>query len=60
MVPFPMISLALPTNGQGAVDLPFGWIGVPAGIELYVQFWIKDLGALTGWSATNALRMTSQ
>jgi hypothetical protein len=36
------------------------WIGVPSGIDLYVQFWIKDLGALTGWSATNALRMTSQ
>jgi hypothetical protein len=59
MVPFPTISLALPTNGQGAVDLPFVWIGVPAGIDLYVQFWIKDQGALTGWSATNALRMTS-
>jgi hypothetical protein len=60
LVPSPTLSLPMATSGQGTLDLPFLWVSVPAGIDLYVQYWIKDLGALTGWSATNALRMTSQ
>ena len=60
MVPFPTIIVALATNALGALDLPFTWVSVPPGINLYVQIWIKDVGAATGFSATNALRMTSQ
>ena len=60
MVPFPTIIVPLATNALGALDLPFTWVSVPPGINLYVQIWIKDLGAATGFSATNALRMTSQ
>lgn len=60
MVPFPTIIVPLATNALGSLDLPFTWVSVPPGINLYVQIWIKDLGAATGFSATNALRMTSQ
>jgi hypothetical protein len=60
IVPFPAVILTLATDGQGALDLPFTWINVPAGIAIWVQVWIKDTGAPTGYSATNALRMTSQ
>ena len=60
MVPMPTLIVSLATNPQGALDLPFTWVNVPAGINLYLQVWVKDLGALTGVSATNALRMTSQ
>jgi hypothetical protein len=60
LVPSPTVSLPLATGGQGALDLPFLWVSVPAGLDLWVQVWIKDAGASTGWSATNALRMTSQ
>jgi hypothetical protein len=60
MVPFPSFILPLATNAQGSLDLPFTWVSVPAGIPIWVQFWIKDIGAPTGFAATNALRMTSQ
>jgi hypothetical protein len=60
MVPFPTLIVTLATNAQGALDLPFTWTNVPAGIYLFVQVWVKDVGAPTGFSATNALRMTSQ
>jgi hypothetical protein len=60
MVPFPTLIVTLATNVQGSLDLPFTWTGVPAGINLYIQVWIKEVGAPTGFSATNALRMTSQ
>jgi len=60
VVPFPAFILTLATDGQGALDLPFTWVSVPAGISIWVQVWIKDAGAPTGYAATNALRMTSQ
>jgi hypothetical protein len=60
LVPTPTLIVPLATNVQGALDLPFTWVSVPAGINLFVQVWIKDPGAPNGFSATNALRMTSQ
>ena len=60
MVPMPTLIVPLATNPQGELDLPFTWVSAPAGINLFVQVWIKDTGATTGYSATNALRMTSQ
>ncbi len=60
VVPLPTFILTLATNGEGALDLPFTWVNVPAGISVWIQVWIKDIGAPTGYSATNALRMTSQ
>ena len=60
MVPFPAFILSLATNAQGSLDLPFTWVNAPAGIPIWIQFWIKDVGAASGFSATNALRMTTQ
>jgi hypothetical protein len=60
LVPTPMITLPLITNPAGAFDLTFAWVAVPAGIDLFVQVWIKDPGAPTNWSASNGLQMTSQ
>jgi hypothetical protein len=60
LVPTPTLIVPLGTNAQGALDLPFAWVNVPAGINIFVQVWIKDSGAPTGFSATNALQMTSQ
>ena len=60
LVPMPTLIVPLLTSSQGSLDLPFTWVNAPAGIDLFVQVWIKDTGAPTGYSATNALRMTSQ
>ena len=60
LVPAPDVLLPLATDGQGALDLPFVWPAVPAGIELHVQVWISDEGGPQGYGATNALRMVSQ
>jgi hypothetical protein len=60
LVPTPTVTLPLITNPAGAFDLHFNWVPAPAGIDLFVQVWIKDPGAPTGWSASNGLQMTSQ
>jgi hypothetical protein len=60
LVPALHVVLPVVTNGQGALDLAFNWPGVPAGINVWVQVWMKDVGAPTGFAATNALKMTAQ
>jgi hypothetical protein len=60
LVPALHVVVPLFTSGQGTLDIPFNWLNVPAGIDLWVQVWIKDVGSPTGFSATNALKMTSQ
>ncbi|MGQ0552264.1 MAG: DUF7948 domain-containing protein [Planctomycetota bacterium] len=60
MVPSPTVLLPLATTATGALDLPFAWPSAPAGVSLYVQFWIQDPGAFAGWSASNALELISQ
>ncbi len=59
-VPSPDIVVALATDASGGIDLPFIWPNAPPGIDLYLQAWITDPGALFGWSATNAIQLTSQ
>lgn len=59
-VPSPDLVVPLATNAAGAIDLPFLWPALPAGIVLHVQVWIADAAAPFGWSATNATQMTSQ
>jgi hypothetical protein len=60
LIPTPTIVLPLGTDATGALDLPFLWPNLPAGIDLWVQVWIKEAAAPTGYAATNGLRMTSQ
>ena len=60
LVPAPDVLLPLATDAAGALGLPFTWPqGVPAGIELYVQFWVQDASASHGLAASNALRGTA-
>ncbi|MHC4844778.1 MAG: DUF7948 domain-containing protein [Planctomycetota bacterium] len=61
LVPFPAaIILQVGTLPDGS--LPLGWLawppGLPAGIDLYLQVWISDPGAVSGASASNAVRGT--
>jgi len=60
LVPSPDVLLPIGSNAQGAFDLLFQWVGVPAGLDVYVQTWIQDPGAVSAWSASNALQMMSQ
>jgi hypothetical protein len=50
----------LTTDSQGALDLPFTWLDVPGGIEIWVQIWVIDAGGPFGYAASNALKLTSQ
>lgn len=60
MVPLPQVLIVLTTNAAGALTLPFTMTsGLPAGSELYFQFWIADAGASFGFSASNGLRGTT-
>lgn len=56
--PVPILtSLSLPTNPLGAVTLPFVMPGgVPAGVELHVQWAIQDAGAVLGVALSNAIK----
>jgi len=57
LIPAPDLLVPLGTNAQGAMDLSFAWPAAPAGLALTLQLWIKDQGAVQGWSASNALRI---
>jgi len=60
LVPGPQLILSFTANGEGTVHLPFVLSPVPAGVNLYHQFWIKDSGGPVGFSSSNGLRMTTQ
>lgn len=60
LVPAPDIVVPIGISGAGELDLLFPWPAIPNGVSLYIQAWISDAGALAGWSATNALRLTAQ
>jgi hypothetical protein len=56
LVPAPLLLLALATNAQGGLDLPFALdASVPPGTPLVFQFWISDPAATFGLSASNGL-----
>lgn len=60
LVPDPLVLLGFVTDpgGNAATQVPAPST-VPSGLELYVQAWIQDAGAVFGWSATNAVRTTA-
>lgn len=55
-VPTPDVVVAgLPLDGAGSLAIPGVWpIGVPAGIDIVIQFWIPDAGLPLGFAASNA------
>ena len=60
LVPEPLVLLGLSTDASGNAETQ---VLVPptvtTGLELYVQAWIQDDGAVRGWSATNAMWTTA-
>jgi len=60
LVPNPDVLVPLATDGSGAVSLPFTWPAVvPAGTNVFFQYWIQDAAASQSYSASNALRGVS-
>lgn len=56
-----LIVFGLPVDGSGSSALPFVWpMGVPGGINMFLQHWVADPGAPVGFAASNALRATTQ
>lgn len=60
LVPFPhAIVTGLATGQQGKLVLSSPWVsGVPAGQDLFFQYWILDSVGPAGMSASNALAVT--
>ena len=61
LVPVPFLTPSiLTTSGTGTISLPFVMpAGVPAGVELFVQFAIQDGAAVAGVSLSNAIKGTT-
>jgi hypothetical protein len=61
MVPAPdTIVIGAATNASGGVELDSTWPdGIPAGVSVVMQFWVPDLGAPAGWSASNGVTATT-
>lgn len=52
--------LAVATDATGQHGLAATWpVGVPAGSELYLQYWVSDPGGPFGFSASNAIQGTT-
>jgi hypothetical protein len=60
LIPDPgFLLVPLPLDGAGAATLPFVFPnGVPMGLELWFQVWLKDAAAVDGFAASNALLAT--
>jgi FG-GAP repeat len=60
LVPFPDVLLNLLTDpiGGAQTQVPVPPL-LPPGINLFVQAWLLDAGAVSGWAATNAVSATS-
>jgi hypothetical protein len=57
LVPSPaLLNLIVRTQGDGTLEIQFEWdIAVPSGLEIYMQFVIKDPMAIQGYALSNAL-----
>jgi len=60
LVPSLDIIIIVATSPAGDVTLQGPWPpGIPLGFSIYYQYWIKDPGAIKGWTASNGLRSTT-
>lgn len=56
LVPFPDLVVPVPVPGTGALDLTFPWPGgVPAGAQIWLQWWFTDVGAPAGFASTQGI-----
>ncbi|MFH0946303.1 MAG: LecA/PA-IL family lectin [Planctomycetota bacterium] len=55
-----MVLMGLPTDANGRLSLSAtAGPSLPSGIPVYLQYWVADAAAPVGYSASNALRITS-
>ncbi|MBI4879023.1 MAG: agmatine deiminase family protein [Planctomycetes bacterium] len=56
LVPYPNFVVTIPTGTTGNLALSAPWpAGVPAGAQVFLQYWIPDGGGPQGYSATNCV-----
>ena len=56
----PGFFFALPVGATGALSLHDSWpTGAPAGFDIYLQWWQLDPGSPSGYSGSDALRLTT-
>ncbi|RKY18601.1 MAG: hypothetical protein DRQ55_12890 [Planctomycetota bacterium] len=56
LIPFPDVFIGLPTDGAGALSVPFTWpAGIPSRAALYMQVWVPDAGGPKGFAASNGV-----
>lgn len=61
LVPFPNIIVSIPTGTLGAFSLPATLPPtIPAGIPIYLQFWVADISGPVGLTASNAITSTTK
>jgi len=62
LVPQPTVLVpGLPLGPAGSLLLPALWpAGIPAGLNVFVQCWIADVGGPSGFAATNAIKSVTQ
>jgi len=59
LVPSPDFVLPVATSAGGGFALPFVWpAGIPSGLQLWFQAWIKDATAVAGFAASAGLQAT--
>jgi len=60
LVPQLDLIIVVTTSPTGTIVLSAPWpVGIPPGISIYYQYWLKDPGAVQGWAASNGLRSTT-
>ena len=56
----PALQLPLPTSPAGALSVGGLWpTGVPAGLQVFFQYWVVDATGPFGFTASNALKATT-
>jgi hypothetical protein len=61
VVPSPdVLVFGMGTGADGTLTVDGTWPNnLPAGLEVYLQFWVPDAGGTEGWSASNAVVATT-
>jgi hypothetical protein len=60
LVPFPFLTIGLPTAPGGGFTLPATWPGnLPSGFTFYLQYWLVDPAGPVGLASTNGLSGTT-
>ncbi|MCB9896901.1 MAG: exo-alpha-sialidase [Planctomycetes bacterium] len=61
LVPSPdVVITGISTDAGGTLDIAFDWpVGLPSGLDVWVQEWIVDPVGVAGFAASNGVQLTS-